>query len=76
MILVLNGRFLGTQEIPIANLQPDDGKLDVLIVKNSNLAFFRELLSLNDPDTKLAYLNEIMYLQTDSLYIKQRNQKK
>lgn len=69
MIFVLNGRFLGTQEIPIANLQPDDGKLDVLIVKNSNLAFFRELLSLNDPETKLASLNEMMYLQTDSLYI-------
>ncbi|NBJ71214.1 MULTISPECIES: YegS/Rv2252/BmrU family lipid kinase [Clostridia] len=69
MIVVLNGRYLGTQELPISRLQPDDGKLDVLIVKNSNLAFFRELFSMNDPDTKLKELNELMYIQTGRLRV-------
>lgn len=69
MIVVLNGRYLGTQELPISSLQPDDGKLDVLIVKNSNLAFFRELFSMDHPDTKLKELNEMMYIQTDRLCV-------
>ncbi|SHH96981.1 diacylglycerol/lipid kinase family protein [Virgibacillus chiguensis] len=75
MIVALNGRFLGTQEVPISSLQPDDGKLDVLIVKNSNLAFFRDLLAMNDPSKKLKELNEMMYVQTTYLQVTTENKK-
>ncbi|AUJ25101.1 Putative lipid kinase BmrU [Virgibacillus dokdonensis] len=75
MIVALNGRFLGTQEVPISSLQPDDGKLDILIVKNSNLAFFRDLLAMNDENKKLKELNEMMYVQTTYLQVTTENKK-
>ena len=49
MILVLNGRFIGTRQIPVPTLDVNDGNLDVLVIRNSNLKTFRELISLNQP---------------------------
>ncbi|PAV30695.1 diacylglycerol kinase [Virgibacillus profundi] len=70
MILVLNGKFLGTKELPIPKVSPTDGKLDVLIVKNSNLASFRELLSMNNPELDADGLTELTHLQVEAIKIK------
>ncbi len=69
MVIVLNGKYLGTREIPITSISPSDGRLDVLIVKNSSLASFRELLSMNNPETEINDLQEIKYTQTNRLHI-------
>ncbi|MBR7796229.1 YegS/Rv2252/BmrU family lipid kinase [Agaribacter marinus] len=69
MILVLNGKFIGTRELPITSIHPSDGLLDVLIVKNSNLASFRELLSMNNPEMDTDNLREVTYFQTDYLEV-------
>lgn len=71
MILVLNGGFIGTRPLPIPHIQINDGLLDVVVIKNSSLSAFRELLSLkrswhpeNEEDAG------IIYFQTRSLRIK------
>ncbi|UJL47019.1 YegS/Rv2252/BmrU family lipid kinase [Virgibacillus sp. NKC19-16] len=69
MILVLNGKFIGTRELPIPSIAPNDGKLDVLIVKNSTLASFRELLSMNNPNIDSEQLNELDYFQATDLKV-------
>ncbi|ARF14998.1 diacylglycerol/lipid kinase family protein [Sporosarcina ureae] len=71
LLFVLNGRFIGTTELPIASLSPIDGKLDVLIVRDSNLAAFRELFALQNPTVKNEQLIELEYIQVTSLEIMQ-----
>ncbi|WP_430788674.1 YegS/Rv2252/BmrU family lipid kinase [Virgibacillus flavescens] len=67
LILVLNGRFLGTRELPVTTADPTDGKMDVLIIKNSNLASFREFMSMNKPTTDVDQLSELIHFQTKTL---------
>ncbi|ASN07106.1 diacylglycerol/lipid kinase family protein [Virgibacillus necropolis] len=69
LILVLNGRFMGTKELPITTADPSDGKMDVLIIKTSNLASFREFLSMNKPTTDPDELSELIHFQAESLEI-------
>ncbi|PAF20846.1 diacylglycerol kinase [Terribacillus saccharophilus] len=59
MILVMNGRFIGTREFAGPNIRPDDGKLHVIFVKNSNLTSFKELLQMKQDKTVLSDLTEI-----------------
>ncbi|WP_245835659.1 YegS/Rv2252/BmrU family lipid kinase [Virgibacillus ndiopensis] len=69
MILVLNGRYIGTKQLPIPSINPNDGLLDVLIVKNSSLASFKELLTLDRPNNRLDPLTELNYFQVKELTI-------
>ncbi|WP_313237343.1 diacylglycerol/lipid kinase family protein [Sporosarcina ureae] len=71
LLFVLNGRFIGTTELPIASLSPIDGKLDVLIVRDSNLAAFRELFALQNPNVENEHLTELEYIQVTALEIMQ-----
>ncbi|MFA1822693.1 diacylglycerol kinase family protein [Virgibacillus oceani] len=69
LIIVLNGKFIGTRELPIPSIQANDGKLDVLIIKNSTLTSFIELLSMNNPNTDEEQFTELEYFQTKELKI-------
>lgn len=69
MIIVLNGKFLGTRELPIPTVSQTDGKLDVLVVKNSSLASFRELLSMNNPETIADELTELTHIQAEQVKV-------
>ncbi|WP_181186101.1 diacylglycerol/lipid kinase family protein [Alkalicoccus urumqiensis] len=42
MILVCNGRFLGTAEFPSPQISIDDGILDILVVEEAGLQLFRD----------------------------------
>ncbi|MGG0643245.1 diacylglycerol kinase family protein [Sporosarcina gallistercoris] len=75
-IFVLNGKSLATTPIPIAAISPSDGKLDVLVVKNSNLAMLRELVSLRKPETNNEQLNLLEYIQVSELHIDAPSQQK
>lgn len=71
LLLVLNGRFIGTVELPISDTSPFDGQLDVLIINNTNLATFRELLSLQKPEIDSVDLQDVEHFRTDELEILQ-----
>ncbi|RKL66176.1 lipid kinase [Salipaludibacillus neizhouensis] len=42
MIIIMNGRFIGTRELPYEHIQPQDNKLNLLIVKEAGLPLFKE----------------------------------
>ncbi|AOM82925.1 diacylglycerol/lipid kinase family protein [Salisediminibacterium beveridgei] len=44
MIAVLNGKSIGTTEIPFANEMPDQGSMKLVIVREAGLHLFREWL--------------------------------
>ena len=75
LIGVFNGRFIGTRRIALPSIKPDDGKLDVIIVKNSSLASFRELLSIVNPYTEINEFDEVIHFQSDKIYIETGNPK-
>lgn len=74
MILVLNGRFIGTRQIPVPSLYVNDGYLDVLVVKNSNLKTFRELLSLNQPWVDSEAFQELFHIQGKEIEIETKEE--
>lgn len=76
LLFVLNGRFIGTTELPISTLSPLDGKLDVLLVRDSNFSSLRELFKLQNPATENEQLNNLVYFQTDEIEIVQPINKK
>lgn len=63
MILVMNGKYIGTTQIPFPVIKIDDGLLDVIVVKESTLAIFYDLLNVDkiidedqtDPDARLLH---------------------
>ncbi|WP_229683253.1 YegS/Rv2252/BmrU family lipid kinase [Virgibacillus oceani] len=69
MLVVLNGGFIGTRQIPIPSIRSDDGFFDILIVKNSTLASFKELIMLDQPNNNLDQLSELIYFQAKELTI-------
>ncbi|MDV6379068.1 YegS/Rv2252/BmrU family lipid kinase [Sporosarcina sp. GW1-11] len=71
LLFVFNGRFIGTTQLPIHAISPTDGKLDVLVIRASNLSAFRELFTLQDPTIENDQLAELEYFQTDTLKILQ-----
>ncbi|QKS70552.1 YegS/Rv2252/BmrU family lipid kinase [Paenalkalicoccus suaedae] len=42
MVIVCNGRFVGTRELPFNELKMDDGILDVMVVKATGMQLFME----------------------------------
>ncbi|MCM3756280.1 diacylglycerol kinase family lipid kinase [Sporosarcina aquimarina] len=75
-IFVLNGNSLATTPIPIGAISPSDAKLDVLVVKNSNLAMLRELMSLRKSETDATQLNMLEYMQVSELQIDAPSQRR
>lgn len=71
MILVMNGRYIGTNSIPFPNMKVDDGLFDVLIVKDSSFGAFIEVFNLEElpPNEKEAQGN-LQHFQTSSLSVK------
>lgn len=63
MVLVMNGQFIGTRQVPVSSINLQDGKLDVLIVKNSNLTLFKELLTFSRPGTNESRFQELDHRQ-------------
>lgn len=46
MIVVANGAFVGGNKIPLIELSPNDGKLNVFIFKESGLKLFTEMIAM------------------------------
>ncbi|QTN01340.1 YegS/Rv2252/BmrU family lipid kinase [Sediminibacillus dalangtanensis] len=74
LIVILNGKYIGTQEIPVSAITPHDGMLDILIVKNSSLAMFRELMMMNQEDVNTETLTELSHLQVSQAEIEVKGQ--
>ncbi|WP_025785843.1 diacylglycerol kinase family protein [Sporosarcina sp. D27] len=75
-IFVLNGSSLATTPIPIGAISPSDSKLDVLVVKNSNLTTLLELMSLRKPEADTSQLNMLEYMQVNELQIDAPSQRR
>lgn len=74
LILVANGNYIGTNKLPFKEISSSDGLLDIVIVKNSNFALFKEILFSStyklpedQTDRELVYLQS-KYAQITTLH--------
>ncbi|MDA1474922.1 YegS/Rv2252/BmrU family lipid kinase [Bacillus changyiensis] len=68
LVLVLNGQYIGTNRLPLSNLSISDGKADVLVCRNPNLAALKELLTLEKPEWE-AFKGELSYYRGTTMTI-------
>lgn len=68
MILAANGHYIGTNELPFHNIRADDGLANVFIVKNTNLALLKEILTTDVTAEEKA--NEILHCSGKDITIK------
>ncbi|WP_052158791.1 YegS/Rv2252/BmrU family lipid kinase [Halobacillus sp. BBL2006] len=69
MILIMNGRFIGTRQVPVPTIDLHDGQLDVLIIKNSNLTLFKELMTMKRPWADESRFQELHHRQGKKIQI-------
>lgn len=68
MILVLNGQFIGTSRIPLPTVSIHDGKADVLVCRNMNLAALKELFAMEEPELE-SLRGELSYYQGKTIKV-------
>jgi YegS/Rv2252/BmrU family lipid kinase len=62
-VLVMNGKSIGTHMLPMEEISPYDGLLDVFIIQAATLAAIREWFSLSRPNVKPEDLEYITHYQ-------------
>ncbi|TDM12631.1 diacylglycerol/lipid kinase family protein [Macrococcus lamae] len=73
MIITANGQFVGGNRIPLTELSPDDGILDVFIFKESGIKLFTELLSEKSAATWNDISNNIEHYSGAHIMIETEN---
>ncbi|MBH0231580.1 YegS/Rv2252/BmrU family lipid kinase [Halobacillus yeomjeoni] len=69
MILVMNGQFIGTRRLPVPSIHLNDSNLDLLIIKNSSLTLFKELLTMRQPGADESRFQELYHTQGKEIEI-------
>lgn len=75
MLLVMNGQYIGTNRIPLPDASIDDGLLDILICRSTNLSALRELMSM-EQGTIDRFTGELSYIQASRVEIETDTVKK
>ena len=70
LVLVMNGKSIGTHSFPLATIDPTDGLLDLFIIQTSSLAALREWFSLSQPKLAAEELEHIAHYQGKSISIR------
>lgn len=61
MVLVMNGKSIGTHRFPLDKIDPSDGVLDVLLIQSSTVLALREWFSLAQPDIIIDDLKNVTH---------------
>lgn len=70
LVLVMNGKSIGTHTFPLATIDPADGLLDLFIIQTSSLAAIREWFSLSQPEIATEELEHVTHYQGKSISIR------
>lgn len=70
LLLVMNGKSIGTHTFPLASIDPTDGLLDVFVIQTASLAAIREWFSLSQPDTIPEDLEHVAHFQGRQIVIR------
>ncbi|PSL25070.1 YegS/Rv2252/BmrU family lipid kinase [Planomicrobium soli] len=63
LVLVMNGKSIGTHTVPLPLIDPTDGLLDVFIIQSSSISAVREWFSLSQPEILTDELEHVTHYQ-------------
>ncbi|SIS56940.1 diacylglycerol/lipid kinase family protein [Salimicrobium flavidum] len=69
MLMVMNGSFIGTRQVPDPDVRIDDGYFNVMVIKDSNFRLFRELMTMSRPWTNEDNFRELAYAKASHIKI-------
>ncbi|WP_347861592.1 YegS/Rv2252/BmrU family lipid kinase [Salimicrobium sp. PL1-032A] len=69
MLMVMNGGFIGTRQVPDPDIKLDDGYFNIMVVKDSNFRLFRELMTMNRPWTNEDNFQELEYVKASRIHV-------
>ena len=69
LICICNGRWYGGGFNPVPDAEPDDGLLDVLVIRDVNLLQVAKIIGKYKEGKYAQYPDLIRYLRTDSIHI-------
>lgn len=70
MVLVMNGKSIGTHRFPLDSIDPSDGQLDVLLIQSSTMLAIREWFSLSQPDIFPEDLSNVEHYKGNHIIIR------
>lgn len=70
VVLVMNGKSIGTHTFPLAEIDPTDGLLDIFVIQTSSIAAVREWFSLSQPDITTDELEHITHFKGKNIVLK------
>jgi diacylglycerol kinase (ATP) len=70
LVLVMNGKSIGTHMVPLPSIDPSDGLLDVFIVQSPSIAAVREWFSLAQPEVLIEELEHVTHYQGRRIVIR------
>ncbi|MGI2327839.1 diacylglycerol/lipid kinase family protein [Planococcus sp. YIM B11945] len=70
LVLVMNGKSIGTHTVPLPSIDPSDGLLDVFVVQTTSIAAVREWFSLSQPDLRVDDLEHVTHFQGRRIVIR------
>jgi len=70
LVLVMNGKSIGTHAFPLAEIDPTDGLLDIFVIQTSSIAAIREWFSLSQPDITADELEHITHFKGKDIVLK------
>ncbi|GEP83481.1 transcriptional regulator [Staphylococcus piscifermentans] len=67
MILIANGNFVGGSRIPLEDLSPCDGKMNVFVFKNHNMSLIKDFFQVKDSLSWNDITENIRLITTDRM---------
>lgn len=74
MVLITNGKMIGTNELPYPDIKIDDGLADVFIIKDANFSLIKEVLSMKDKIEWDHLDSQLRHYQASSLQIETKEE--
>lgn len=69
MVLIANGKMIGTNELPYPDIVIDDGLADVFIIKDANFSLIKEVFTMKDSIEWNHLDSQLMHYQAKSIHI-------
>ncbi|MFB4164408.1 diacylglycerol kinase family protein [Alteribacillus sp. JSM 102045] len=76
MVLISNGNFIGTNQLPFQNNEMDDGQFDIFIISEGGAALLREYLNAKNPFVWEADQSDIQHYRSSNIYLQTSKQMK
>lgn len=72
MILIANGNYVGGSKIPLEDLSPSDGEMNIFVLKNHNMSLIKDFFQVKDSLRWNDITENIRLITTDEMKLETR----